>query len=55
MTQRAAPPRLVVKTLLATFGTGSVVLLLVFLLVRMNVRDRRFSFGALRPRAVPNL
>jgi putative nucleotidyltransferase with HDIG domain len=40
MTRRSPPPRLVVKTLLATFGTGSVVLLLVFVLVRMNVRDQ---------------
>jgi putative nucleotidyltransferase with HDIG domain len=40
MTHPAPPPRLVVKTLVATFGTASVVLILVFLLVRMNVRDQ---------------
>jgi putative nucleotidyltransferase with HDIG domain len=33
------PPRLLVKALVVTFGTVAVLLLLVFLVVRMSVRD----------------
>ncbi len=39
MTSRR-PPRLLVRTLVVTFGTAAVLLLLVFVLVRMTVRDQ---------------
>jgi putative nucleotidyltransferase with HDIG domain len=39
MTSRR-PPRLLVRTLVVTFGTSAALLLLVFVLVRMTVRDQ---------------
>jgi putative nucleotidyltransferase with HDIG domain len=38
--RRRRPPRLLVKALVVTFGTVAVLLLLVFLVVRMSVRDQ---------------
>ncbi|HUR32953.1 MAG TPA: HD domain-containing phosphohydrolase [Vicinamibacterales bacterium] len=40
MTSGRRPPRLLVKALLITFGTVAALLLLVFLSVRMSVRDQ---------------
>ena len=40
MTDTQRPPRLIVKALAVTFGTVALLLVLVFLFVRMSVRDQ---------------
>ena len=40
MSQGRRPPRLLVKAVVVTFGTVAVLLVLVFLFVRMSVRDQ---------------
>ena len=40
MTQTRRPPRLLVKTLLVTFGTAALLLALVFIVVRQGVQTQ---------------